>query len=261
MRLFRSIFFYITLLFSTLILGISVVIISFVNKAWLSFPEKLWGNANLWAAGVKVKVTGLENINSQGPYIFVSNHQGWFDIFAAIGKLPFHFSWLVKMELFKIPVLGAAMSRAGYISIDRRDHRKAMNSLNRAAEVIRQGTSVFIFPEGTRSADGVIRDFKKGWLVLAAKSQQSVVPISISGSYRILRKKSCTIHPGEIRFSIGKPIQTAGSDSVGRDLLLEQIREAVRANLTFEEAGGSSEVEPEITRTDLHDGGNICRNA
>jgi len=261
MRLSRSVFFYVTLFFSTIILGISVVIVSFVNKAWLSFLEKLWGNVNLWASGVKVNVTGLENINNQGPYIFVSNHQGWFDIFAAIGKLPFHFSWLVKMELFKIPVLGAAMSRAGYISIDRRDHRKAMSSINRAAELIGQGTSVFIFPEGTRSADGVIRDFKKGWLALATKSQQPVVPISISGSYRILLKKSCTIHPGEIRFSIGKPIQTAGSESVNRDLLLEQIRGAIRANWTFEEAGGGPEVEPEIRSTDLHDGGNICRDA
>jgi len=216
----------------------------------MRFPEKLWGNANLWAAGVKVNVTGLENINNRGTYIFVSNHQGWFDIFTAIGKLPFHFSWLAKVELFKIPVLGAAMSRAGYISIDRRDHRKAMNSLNRAAEQIRQGTSVFIFPEGTRSADGVLRDFKKGWLVLAAKSRQPVVPISISGSYRIFPPKNWTIYPGEIRFSIGKPIQATGSETVDRDILLEQIREAIRANLTFEEAGGGSEVEPEIKRAD-----------
>ena len=95
--------------------------------------------------------------------------------------------------------LGRAMCRAGYIPIDRRDHRKAIVSMNRAAEVIRQGTSVFIFPEGTRSADGVMRDFKKGAFVLAAKSQQPFVPISISGSYRILPKNSRAIHPGEIR--------------------------------------------------------------
>ena len=257
----RSVFFYIILFFSTIILGSSIIIISFVNRASTALVARLWGNLNLWAAGVKVNVTGLENINNYGPYIFVSNHQGWFDIFAALGKLPLRFSWLAKQELFKIPVFGAAMHRAGYIPIDRKDHRKAMSGLNTAAEMIRQGTSVFIFPEGTRSADGVIRDFKKGWLALATKSQQPVVPISISGSYRILLKKSCTIHPGEIRFSIGKPIQTAGSESVNRDLLLEQIREAIRANLTFEEAGGGPEVEPEIKSTDLHDGGNICRDA
>ena len=220
-----------------------------------------WGNLNLWAAGVKVRVAGLENIDSHEPYIFASNHQGWFDIFAALGKLPVRFSWLAKEELFKIPIFGQAMHRAGYIPIDRKDHRKALTSMNRAAEVIRQGTSVFIFPEGTRSADGVIRDFKKGGFVLAAKSQQPIVPISISGSYRILPKNSWTIHPGEIRFSISRPIRTQGTDSRSRDLLMEQVREAIRANLTFEEAGGDSKVQPETGRADLHDGGNVCRNA
>ena len=261
MRLLRSVFFYIILFFSTIILGSSIIIISFVNRASTALVARLWGNLNLWAAGVKVNVTGLENINNYGPYIFVSNHQGWFDIFAALGKLPLRFSWLAKQELFKIPVFGAAMHRAGYIPIDRKDHRKAMSGLNTAAEMIRQGTSVFIFPEGTRSADGVIRDFKKGWFVLAAKSQQPIVPVSISGSYRILPKKTWTIHPGEIRFTIGNPIETAGSSSANRDLLMEQIREAIRANLTFEEAGGGSEVEPEIKGADLHNGGSICRDA
>ena len=233
-----------------MILGIACVIGSFVSRGWPTLMARTWGNINLWASGVKVDVRGLENINKLGPYIFVSNHQGWFDIFAALGKLPLPFSWLAKEELFKIPVLGHAMYRAGYIPIDRKDRRKALAGMNRAAEVIQLGTSVFVFPEGTRSADGVLRDFKKGWLVLAAKSRQPVVPISISGSYRIFPPKSRTIYPGEIRFSIGKPIHATGDDSVDRELLLEQIREAIRANLTLEEAGGASEVEPEIKRAD-----------
>jgi 1-acyl-sn-glycerol-3-phosphate acyltransferase len=260
MRLLRSVFFYIILFFSTMILGVSAVMGSFASRAWPTLMARLWGNVNLWAAGVKVDIRGLENINKHGPYIFVSNHQGWFDIFTALGKLPLRFSWLAKEELFKIPVLGLAMHKAGYIPIDRKDLRKALASMQRAAEVIGQGTSVFIFPEGTRSADGVIRDFKKGVFVLASKSQQPVVPVSISGSYRILPKDSWTIHPGEIRFSIGNPIQTAGIGSAGRDVLIEQVREAIRANLTFEEAGGDSKVEPEIKGADLHDGGSVCRD-
>src|SRR5208337_532017 len=257
MRLLRSVFFYIILFFSTMILGIATVIGSFVSRGWPTFMARLWGNLNLWAAGVKVDIRGLENINKHGSYIFVSNHQGWFDIFTALGKLPLRFSWLAKEELFKIPVLGHAMYKAGYIPIDRKDRRKSMASINRAAEIIRQGTSVFIFPEGTRSADGVIRDFKKGIFILASKSQQPIVPVSISGSYRILPKDSWTIYPGEIRFSIGKPIQTTGIVSGSRDLLIEQVREAIRANLTFEEAGGDSKVEPEIKKADLHDGGSV----
>jgi 1-acyl-sn-glycerol-3-phosphate acyltransferase len=240
-----------------MILGSSAAIGSFVSRAWPGIMAKAWGNVNLWAAGVKVNITGLENISNGGPYIFISNHQGWFDIFAALGKLPIRFSWLAKEELFRIPVLGVAMSRAGYIPIDRKDHRKALASMNRAAEVIRDGTSVFIFPEGTRSADGVMKDFKKGAFVLAAKSQQRLVPISISGSYRILLKGDWTIHSGEIGFSIGKPIETSGADSRSRELLIEKVREAIRANLTPEEAGDGPGVEPETVSATLHDGSSI----
>ncbi len=222
---------------------------------------RTWGNINLWAAGVKIVITGLDNIDLQGTYIFTSNHQGWFDIFAALGKLPVRFSWLAKEELFKIPVLGQAMYKAGYIPIDRKNHRKALVSMNRAAEVIRQGTSVFIFPEGTRSADGVMRDFKKGGFVLAAKSQQPIVPISISGSYRILPKQSWVIQPGEIKFSISKPIQTSGTDGRSRDILMEQVREAIRANLPPEEAGADSKTQMETEETASHEGSSACRNA
>ncbi len=233
-----------------MILGIACVIGSFVSRGWPALVARTWGNVNLWASGVKVDIKGLENIDKHGPYIFVSNHQGWFDIFTALGKLPIRFSWLAKAELFKVPILGVAMLRAGYIPIDRKDRRKALAGMNSAAEVIRQGTSVFVFPEGTRSVDGVIRDFKKGVFVLALKAQQPIVPVSISGSYRILPKDSWMIHPGEIRFSVGNPIQTAGIDSAGRDLLIEQVREAIRANLTFEEAGGDSKVDPEIEKAE-----------
>lgn len=235
MRLLRSVFFYIILVVVTILLGISAIIGSLVSRVWPALMARIWGNIGLWAAGIKVNLRGLDNLNGRGPYIFISNHQGWFDIFAALGKLPLPFSWLAKEELFKIPLFGHAMHRAGYIPIDRKDHRKALMSINRAAEVIRDGTSVFIFPEGTRSADGVLRDFKKGGFILAIKSRQPIVPISISGSYLILRKNSWMIHSGEITLSIGTPIKTAGVNS--RNLLVQQVREAIRANLTSEEAG------------------------
>jgi 1-acyl-sn-glycerol-3-phosphate acyltransferase len=260
MRLFRSVFFYIMLFFSTMILGSLAILGSFVSRTWPSFIAQNWGKFNLWAAGVRVSVSGAENLDCQGPYIFASNHQGWFDIFTALGKMPVRFSWLAKEELFKIPILGLAMLKAGYIPINRRDRRKALISMNTAAEVIRQGTSVFIFPEGTRSADGVIGDFKKGGFVLALKSHQPIVPVSISGSYRILQKKSWKIHPGEIKLIISKPVRAAGGDNRSRDLLMEQVREAIRANLSIDEAGGESRTQPDDLRTDFHDG-NARKNA
>ena len=255
MRFLRSIFFYLFLILSTLILGSSEVIGSLVSRSWACFVARLWGNVNLWAAGVKVRLEGLENLQG-GPFILVSNHQGWFDIFAALGKLPVAFSWLAKQELFKIPVLGQAMSRAGYVPIDRGDRRKAIASMNRVAQVIREGTSVFIFPEGTRSADGVIKEFKKGVFVLAVKSGQPILPISISGSYLILPKKSWMIHPGEIRFCIGTPIHSSGADGRSRDILIAKVREAIRSNLTSEEAG-SDEASPQESDGLSQKGGSI----
>lgn len=255
MRAARSITFYIILAFSTIVFGLSAVLGSFVNRRWPNVMARIWGNINLWGAGVKVRMEGLENINRRGPYIFASNHQGWFDIFAALGKLPIHFSWLAKEELFKIPILGGAMYAAGYIPIDRSDHRKALISMNKAAEKIRQGASVFIFPEGTRSPDGVLREFKKGGFVLAAKSRQPIVPVSISGSYRILPKSSWMIHPGEIRFTIGGPILPESTDAKSRDILLEKVREAIRSNLTPEEAGADIEINPEPAQATGNGGG------
>lgn len=237
MRTIHSVFFYTILSFSTIVLGTSAALGAFSGPKWPALMAKIWGKLNLWAAGVKVEVRGKDKLDPNAPYILTSNHQGWFDIFAALGYFPVRFSWLAKEELFKIPFLGHAMRGAGYIPIDRSDHRKALLSMGKAAEKIRQGTSVFIFPEGTRSPDGVIRDFKKGGFVLALKSQQPVVPISISGSYRILPKGSWKVHPGRILITIGEPIVTEGSDSKSRDQLLRTVREAIRNNLSAEEAG------------------------
>jgi 1-acyl-sn-glycerol-3-phosphate acyltransferase len=256
MKFLRSVLFYVVAILSTLIIGSSAVIGSFVSRTWPALMARLWGNTNLWAAGVTVRLVGAENLQ-EGPYILVSNHQGWFDIFAALGKLPIKFSWLAKEELFKIPVLGHAMSRAGYIPIDRGNRRKAFASMNKVAEVIRQGTSVFVFPEGTRSADGVIRAFKKGVFVLAVKSEQPIVPISISGSYRILPKNSWLIHPGVITFTIGQPIRSSAADAKSRDSLLEAVREAVRAHLTTEEAGEDRKATPQTIGALSQNGGSI----
>ena len=256
MRLLRSVFFYIVFILSTLIIGSSSVIGSFVSRGWPALMARAWGNVNIWAAGVKVRLEGTENMN-EGPYLLVSNHQGWFDIFAALGKLPIRFSWLAKEELFKVPILGHAMAKAGYIPIDRGDRRKAFASMNRCAEVIRQGTSVFVFPEGTRSADGVIKAFKKGVFVLAVKSERPILPISISGSYRILPKQSWLIHPGEIRITIGKAVRSRGGDAKSRDALLEEVREAIRSNLTTIEAGEDGDASPKSSGALSQNGGSI----
>lgn len=239
----RSLFFYPVFFISTIALGVSAIVATFVtrNSRWAHLIGRLWGNVNLWAAGVKVRLTGLENLNSHRPYVFLSNHQGWFDIFTLLGKLPVQFRWLAKEELFKVFVLGPAMEAAGYIPIDRSNRRKSLESLHQAATRVQEGTSVVIFPEGTRSPDGSLQKFKKGGFILAIKSQQPIAPIAISGSSRVLPKHGTwLIQPGIIEVTIEKPIETSGLNVKDNDWLMTTVREAIRRHLTPLEGGGPS---------------------
>ncbi len=239
MKIVRSVFFYFMIVISTVVLGFAAIILYRITGKH-DGPHRcgrLWGKVNLWASGVRVRVDGLEHIDPQRAYIYAPNHQSWFDIFALAGKLPVQFRWLAKEELFKIPVLGAAMSAIGYIPIDRGDRRKAFASMSQAAERVKNGTSIVIFPEGTRSPDGVLQEFKKGSFILAIKSQQPIVPISIAGSHKILRKGTWVVNPGLIHVRIGSPIETKGLTTKDRDALSDAVKEAIQQNLPLEEGG------------------------
>ncbi len=192
---------------------------------------RLWGRVALWANGVKVKVSGLENLKGKGPYIFMSNHQGSYDIFALLGHLPFQFKWLAKKELFSIPFFGWTMAAAGYISIDRKGTRETVEAMNEAARRIREGMSVVIFPEGSRSQNGTIQPFKKGGFTLAIKSRVPIVPVAIDGSRTIMPKDSLKISPGEIRIQLGSPIETDNLLLKDRELLMAKVRERISQNL------------------------------
>lgn len=240
MSFWRSLFFYLVLTTSTIVLGSVAILAAIVTgKSNASHVvARYWGNLNLWAAGVTAQVHGLENLDPSTSYIYAANHQSWFDIFAMLGKLPVQFRWLAKAELFDVFMLGRAMKAAGYIPIDRSNRREAFASMKLAADRIREGTSVVIFPEGTRSLDGKLQEFKKGGFVLAIQSQHPIVPISISGTHRILPKLgSWRIHSGPVQMTIGRPIHTEGMTVRDRDLLLSRVREAIREHLTGDEGG------------------------
>jgi 1-acyl-sn-glycerol-3-phosphate acyltransferase len=186
-----------------------------------------WAKAILFVCGVKVEVKGAENIKVDSPQVFMSNHQSYFDIFTLLAALPVSFKFILKQELMKIPLLGWAMKGARYISIDRGDGRKAIISMNKAAEKIRNGASVLIFPEGTRSEDGVVGEFKKGGFLLAVKSGCDIVPVAISGSRDIVPKGSRKVNKGTIRFNIGKPIPVVECSKREMNQLIERVRDEV----------------------------------
>lgn len=172
----------------------------------------LWARAIILLSGVKLDVRGLENVPRDQSVLFLSNHQGAFDIPALQSVLPVQFRWVAKKSLFKVPFVGWSMRLAGYISIDRENPVEAMKSMDEAAEKMSKGTSVVIFPEGTRSESGELLPFKRGAFMLARKSGRPIVPVAIKGTNRIMRKGSCSISPARVTISIGSPIPVGSSD-------------------------------------------------
>src|SRR4030043_198857 len=228
----RTIFVWSCIVVSTLVLGVLTMLTYPLDRKGRvgHHCARLWGRIALLANRVKVKVEGLEDIRGKGPFIFMSNHQGSYDIFVLLGHLPFQFKWLVKKELFSIPFFGWAMAAAGYISIDRKGTRETVEAMNQAAQRIREGMSVVIFPEGSRSPDGLIQPFKKGGFTLAIKSRVPIVPIAISGSRDIMPKDKLTATSGEIRIRMDQPIETENCSLKDRESLMRKVREMISKN-------------------------------
>lgn len=190
-------------------------------------PRVLCGRILCWVNGITVEVRGLEKIDLTKSYIFAANHQSQFDIFTLQAYSGFDFRWMAKKELFRIPIFGWGMRLAGYIPVDRSGGKKAVKSLDEAAKRIAGGTSVIIFPEGTRSRDGHVHPFKAGAMVLAIKSKVPLVPVAIDGTYEVLPKGKMFAKPGKVVINIGDPIETAGYSTKQKHELAELLHDAV----------------------------------
>jgi len=224
----------------TIIMSTWGIMISMVDKTGRNvhfYCAAPWAKMILRVCGIKVRVSGLGNLDTDVPRIYMTNHQSFFDIFALLACLPVNFKFILKQELMNLPVFGPATRKAGYIGIERGDPRKAVKSIKQAAERIKNGASVLIFPEGTRSPDGKLGQFKGGGFNLALKSGCDIVPIAINGSYRIAPKGSLRIKKGSFSLSIGKPISLAGYTKRKTPQLMDQVREAMLRQM---EKGGST---------------------
>ena len=189
----RSVIAWLIFFCTTVILGTVAILLSLFDSSG-NIPHlvaRLWGKIQLATAGAKLRIQGLKNFDHKKSYIVVSNHQSAFDIFALLGYLPIQFRWTAKAELFRIPFLGWSMSRIGYVPIERDSPKKAYRSMLQAAEKVKRGVSVMIFPEGTRSPDGNLQPFKKGLFLVALKSQAPILPIAIRGTCAGTRRPSC----------------------------------------------------------------------
>jgi 1-acyl-sn-glycerol-3-phosphate acyltransferase len=213
-------------LLATVVIASMVIVFSFFSRTG-NGPHlfaRFWANSILWVSRVRITITGAEKLDPDRSYIYMPNHQSNADIPLLLGRLPVQFRWLAKAELFRIPIFGRAMRGVGYISIDRSNRKSAFESLERAARTIRSGTSVLIFPEGTRSRDGRILPFKKGGFVLSVDAGVPIVPIIIRGTRDIIPKGHFLIRPAPVTMEILDPVETADYTRKTKDQLLERIR-------------------------------------
>jgi 1-acyl-sn-glycerol-3-phosphate acyltransferase len=195
-----------------------------------------WARTLLLLAGARVTVRGTEHIEPGRTYIFASNHQSYFDIPVAFGYLPANFRIMAKATLFHIPFLGWHLRRSGHMPIARDNPRRAARSLLEAATHVREGTSVFVFPEGGRSPDGHFKEFKAGTFLLAIKAGVSVIPVTLNGTRAVLKMNSFHVHPGRVEMILHPPVSTDGMHSHSADALCAQVRDIIAADFDLPSA-------------------------
>jgi 1-acyl-sn-glycerol-3-phosphate acyltransferase len=195
------------LLHCTLVAVLTIITYPFDYKRKVShLMYKFLCSGILFYAGIKVKVKGIDNLKENEVYLYLANHQSYFDIPVLMKVLPGNVRFVYKKSMTNIPIFGWAMYLAGYIPIDRKNARSAIVSLRKAAESMKKGISIVMFPEGTRTPDGEVKEFKKGMAMLASMSDSKVVPVSISGTFEILPRNSFKIKPGNVSVTVSSPV-------------------------------------------------------
>lgn len=201
------------------------------RKTWL-YPLAILG-AKIWlrACGAKVEVKGLENLDPQKSYIFVSNHRSYLDtavLFAYTGR---RMSIVAKKELLKVPIFGQGMSFVNIIAIDRSNPERALESIEQARLLLNQGYSVGFFAEGTRAMPGELLPFKKGAFHLALQTQVPIVPVAIKNTDWMMGKRRGTAFPGTIEMVILPPVETKGLKTDSIPKLISKVRGAIASEL------------------------------
>ena len=206
---------------------------------WANYPPRLWARIILWLLFIPVKVEGRNRLDPKESYVFVANHQGAFDIFLIYGHLNRNFKWMMKYQLRKIPFVGFACAKTHQIFVDKRGPKKIKATYDLARETLQDGTSVTVFPEGSRSFTGHMGVFKKGAFMLADELQLPVVPLTINGSFNIMPRtrdmKFVRWH--RLTLTIHDPIYPVGKGPENVEATKNQAYDSVMSSLAPEYQG------------------------
>jgi len=196
---------------------------------------RLWAWSLVKAAGIELRAEGLERLDRKQRYVLIGNHHSYFDIPCVFAAIPQPIRFMAKVSLFKIPIFGWSIARAGFIPIDRKNRRTAVKSFDLAVQRIRKGNSVVVFPEEGRSRERAMRPFQRGGFLLALRSELPILPVAIDGTFDIFPVGAKRITPGPVTIRVGTPIPTAGLTVRDKDRLLEESREQILRLLSGEQ--------------------------
>jgi len=228
---YKWLFFIPFLLVNTIFFGILAVIFStLINQRIGSFiGGVIWSRVNAFLTPMIVSVTGKKHINPRQSYVVVSNHQSLYDIFIIYGWLGVDLKWIMKKELRRIPGIGFGSEKVGHIFIDRSNSVKAIKSIDEAKKKLVNGTSVVIFPEGTRSKNGDLSPFKRGAFKIAFDLGLPILPITVIGTKDILPTGSINLFPGRAKMIIHEPIQINGIEEKNSEKLIAEVRARIES--------------------------------
>lgn len=189
-----------------------------------------WAKTNLALAGLRVKIDGLEYLDPKQTYIFMPNHASFLDILLAFAYIPHDFRMITKREIFHIPLMGWALRLSRQIPMDRANPRKGLAGLKQASNLLREGISIAVFPEGTRTTDGEINDFKATLFILPIRSGISVVPVRIDGTFEALKRGSVLLDPVSLKIAFHPPIPPGCFEDRDRWIYAKRVREILASS-------------------------------
>jgi 1-acyl-sn-glycerol-3-phosphate acyltransferase len=194
--------------------------------------ERFWFGVVLWLAGVRLDVHGWPNVRPDRSYVIMPNHRSWMDVpvlhLSLAGR---DIRWVGKKEIARVPFLGWAFAVSRHIKIDRQNRERGIRAIQKAAAMSGGGVSIVIFPEGTRSPTPELLPFKKGGFHLALDTGLEILPVAISGTERIMRKREWTIRPGAVRVTFCEPVEAPRGGKATLPRLMRTVRERIREAL------------------------------
>ncbi|HLJ73031.1 MAG TPA: lysophospholipid acyltransferase family protein [Thermoanaerobaculia bacterium] len=218
---------------ATIPLALATLFVAMVrsNARLIDRIISLWAWALVRGAGIDLRTENTGVIDRNQRYIIVANHHSYFDIPCIFAAIPQPIRFMAKISLFKIPIFGWAIGRAGFIPIDRKNRRTAVKSFELAVDRIRKGNTVVVFPEEGRSRERTMRPFQRGGFLLALRSQLPILPVAIDGTYDVFSAHAKLVRPGPVTIKVGTPIPTEGLTVREKDRLLAESRAQISAML------------------------------